>query len=107
MGRPAITLRERIASGGRLLLAEVSPPQSADPAPLREVARRYAGKVHALGLSDNRDRVAMAALAAAALVAAEGIEPILHVTTRDRNRIALVAEALGAQALGIRNLLCT
>ena len=49
----------------------------------------------------------MSALAAAALVAAEGLEPILHVTTRDRNRIALVSEALGAQALGIRNLLCT
>jgi methylenetetrahydrofolate reductase (NADPH) len=49
----------------------------------------------------------MAALAAASLVASEGIEPILHVTTRDRNRIALVSEALGAQALGIRNVLCT
>jgi methylenetetrahydrofolate reductase (NADPH) len=49
----------------------------------------------------------MSALAAASLVAAEGLEPILHVTTRDRNRIALVSEALGAQALGIRNLLCT
>jgi methylenetetrahydrofolate reductase (NADPH) len=49
----------------------------------------------------------MAALAAAALVAAEGLEPILHVNTRDRNRIALVSEALGAQALGVRNVLCT
>jgi len=46
-------------------------------------------------------------LAAAVLVAKEGVEPILHVTTRDRNRIALVSEALGAQALGIRNVLCT
>jgi methylenetetrahydrofolate reductase (NADPH) len=49
----------------------------------------------------------MSALAAASLLKAEGLEPILHVTTRDRNRIALVSEALGAQALGIRNLLCT
>ena len=49
----------------------------------------------------------MAALAAATLVAGEGIEPILHVTTRDRNRIALVSEVLGAQALGVRNVLCT
>ena len=60
-----------------------------------------------MGVSDNRDRVAMSALAAASLLKAEGLEPILHVTTRDRNRIALVSEALGAQALGIRNLLCT
>jgi methylenetetrahydrofolate reductase (NADPH) len=74
---------------------------------VRGAAKSYAGKVHALGITDNRDRVSMSALAAASLAAAEGIEPILHVTTRDRNRIALVSEALGAQALGIRNLLCT
>jgi methylenetetrahydrofolate reductase (NADPH) len=49
----------------------------------------------------------MSALAAASLVAAEGVEPILHVTTRDRNRIALASECLGAHALGVRNLLCT
>lgn len=90
-----------------MLVAEITPPQTADAAPLREVARRFLGKVHALGISDNRDRVSMSALAAASLVAAEGIEPILHVNTRDRNRIALVSEALGARALGIRNLLCT
>jgi len=99
--------QERIASGGPLLVAEISPPQGADPAPVRETARRFAGKVHALGISDNRETVRMAALAAAALVAGEGVEPILHVTTRDRNRIALISEVLGAQALGIRNVLCT
>ena len=107
MSKPITSLQERIASGKPLLIAEISPPRGADPAPVREMAKRFAGKVHALGISDNRDRVSMAALAAASLVAAEGVEPILHVTTRDRNRIALVSEALGAQALGIRNLLCT
>ena len=107
MSKQATGLQERIASGKAILLAEISPPRGADPAPVRAAAKRYAGKVHALGVSDNRDRVAMSALAAASLVAAEGVEPILHVTTRDRNRIALVSEALGAQALGIRNLLCT
>ncbi len=101
------SFQERITSGGPLLVAEISPPQGADPAPVRALAKRFAGKVHALGVSDNREMVRMAALAAAALVAAEGVEPILHVTTRDRNRIALVSEALGAQALGIRNVLCT
>ena len=100
-------LQNRIASGKTILLAEVHPPQSGDPAPLRTAARRYAGKVHAVGVSDNRDRVSMSALAAASLMKEEGLEPILHMTTRDRNRIALVSEALGAQALGIRNLLCT
>ena len=107
MSTQATGLQERVASGKAILLAEIHPPQGADPAPLRAVAKRYAGKVHAVGVSDNRDRVAMSALAAASLLKAEGLEPILHVTTRDRNRIALVSEALGAQALGIRNLLCT
>jgi methylenetetrahydrofolate reductase (NADPH) len=107
MIQQATTLQKRLESGEQVLIAEISPPRGADAAILRETARRCAGKVHALGLSDNRDRVSMSALAAAALVAAEGVEPILHVTTRDRNRIALVSEALGAQALGIRNLLCT
>jgi len=107
MSTQATGLQERIASGKTILLAEIHPPRGADPAPLRAAAKRYAGKVHAVGVSDNRDRVAMSALAAASLLKAEGLEPILHVTTRDRNRIALVSEALGAQALGIRNLLCT
>ena len=107
MNTAATGLQKRIASGKTILLAEIHPPQSGDPAPLRAAARRYVGKVHAVGVSDNRDRVAMSALAAASVLKAEGLEPILHVTTRDRNRIALVSEALGAQALGIRNLLCT
>lgn len=100
-------LHQRIESGRPLLLAEISPPCGGDPASLLEAARRFAGKVHALGISDNRDRVCMSALAAASLVAAEGLETILHVVTRDRNRIALVSDYLGAGALGIRNLLCT
>jgi methylenetetrahydrofolate reductase (NADPH) len=49
----------------------------------------------------------MSAMAAASLAAQEGVEPILHVSTRDRNRAALVSDCLGAQALGVRNLLCT
>src|SRR4030042_3165818 len=107
MSTQATGLQKRIAAGKTILLAEIHPPQGADPAPLRAAARHSAGKVHAVGVSDTRDRVAMSALAAASLLKTEGLEPILHVTTRDRNRIALVSEALGAQALGIRNLLCT
>ena len=100
-------LQQQIESGGRILLAEISPPPSGDAAAVRETARRYVGKVDALGISDNRDRTRMSALAAASLVLAEGVEPILHVVTRDRNRIALVSDCLGAAALGIRNILCT
>lgn len=97
----------RVQSGGRVLLAEIFVDARADAAAVGQLGRRYAGKVHAVGVSDNRDQVGMAALAAASLIASQGVETILHVTTRDRNRIALVSEALGARALGIRNILCT
>jgi methylenetetrahydrofolate reductase (NADPH) len=100
-------LQKRIETGGTLLLAELHPPCGSDASPVRQAARQYAGRVHALVVSDNRDRVCMSAMAAASVVASQGIEPILTVLTRDRNRIALVSEFLGAQALGIRNLLCT
>jgi methylenetetrahydrofolate reductase (NADPH) len=100
-------LLERIESGEPILAAEVSPPLGADPAPVREMAKRFAGKVHALGVCDNRDRVGMSALVAAVLVRESGVEPILHVVTRDRNRVALVSHYLGALAMGIRNVLCT
>ena len=107
MNNKPTDLQQRLESGKRVLLAEISPPAEAAPAGVQQLAKRFAGKVHALGISDNRDRVGMAALAAASLVAGQGVEPILHVTTRDRNRIALVSEVLGAHALGIRNILCT
>jgi len=88
--------QEKIKSGAAVLVVETAPPRGADPSPLREAAKAYAGKVNALGLSDNRDGARMSALAAAALVAAEGVEPILHMVTRDRNRLALISECLGA-----------
>jgi len=99
--------QKRIESGKPILIAELSPPKGADPAPVRTAAKSFVGKVHALGVSDNRDGVHMSAIAAASLILSEGVEPIMHMTTRDRNRISLVSDCLGAQALGIRNLLCT
>ena len=103
----ATRLQARLESGRPVLIAQVSPPAGGDAGAMRAVARQFAGKVHALGISDNRREVRMSALAAAALAAGEGVEPLLHVTTRDRNRIALASDCLGASALGIRNVLCT
>ncbi|HQP97180.1 MAG TPA: methylenetetrahydrofolate reductase [bacterium] len=107
MAKEQTALHKRIESGKQILLAEISPPTGSDSSVLIATATRYAGKVHALGISDNRHGVCMSALAAASLVAAQGVEPILHVVTRDRNQIALIADCLGADALGIRNVLCT
>jgi methylenetetrahydrofolate reductase (NADPH) len=96
-----------LRSGEPLLVVEITPSKSADPAPVRASAKRFAGKVHAVGVGDNRHGVCMSALAAAAILAAEGVEPIMHMVTRDRNRMALLACCLGAEALGVRNILCT
>jgi len=106
MSKPT-DLQQCLESGRRLILAEIAPQADAAAAGVQELARRFVGKVHALGVSDNRERLGMAALAAASLVAGQGVEPILHVTTRDRNRIALLSDLLGAHALGIRNVFCT
>lgn len=100
-------LQSRLEAGKPALIAQVSPPANGNADEMRTLARGFAGKVHALGVLDNNRGVRMSALAAASLVAAEGVEPILHVATRDRNRIALDSDRLGAAALGIRNVLCT
>jgi methylenetetrahydrofolate reductase (NADPH) len=100
-------LQEHIRSGKSMLLAEIKPPKSADPDVVRKIVKKFSSHVNALGISDNRDEVSMSALAAAAIAVSEGMEPILHMVTRDRNRIGLISDCLGAYALGIRNLLCT
>jgi methylenetetrahydrofolate reductase (NADPH) len=100
-------LQKRIESGKPIILSEIAPPMSPDASFVRSLAKRLGGRVHALGVSDNRDGVHVSALAAATIVASEGVEPLLHMTTRDRNRAALVSDCLGAYALGIRNILCT
>jgi methylenetetrahydrofolate reductase (NADPH) len=100
-------LQKRVESGEQIILAEIAPPKTPDAAQVRALAKSFAGKVHALGVSDNRDGVAASALSAASLVLAEGVEPILHMTTRDRTRTALISDCLGAEMLGIHNILCT
>jgi methylenetetrahydrofolate reductase (NADPH) len=107
MKRTVSGLQEMLGAGKPVILAEIKPPHGADPGAIRTQVKSYAGRVSALGISDNRDEIRVSALAAAALAVAEGVEPILHVTTRDRNRIGLVSDCLGAAALGIRNILCT
>lgn len=100
-------LQKRIKNGKTILISEIKPPRNGDPETLKNIAYEYAGKVCALGLSDNRDDISMSAMAASSIVAQAGIEPIMHMITRDKNRIALVSDFLGAQALGINNVLLT
>ena len=83
------------------------PPRGGDPARVLAAARSLRGWVHAVNVTDgSRAVMRMSSLAVCRLLLDAGIEPVLQLACRDRNRIALQAELLGAQALGIRNLLC-
>jgi methylenetetrahydrofolate reductase (NADPH) len=100
------TFAERLRDGHFVMTAEVAPPVSCDPDDLRRKAAPLKSLVDAVNVTDGAGaRAAMSALAAAALLHDMGIEPILQITCRDKNRIALQAELMGAAALGIRNLL--
>jgi methylenetetrahydrofolate reductase (NADPH) len=89
-----------------VITAELSPPVSTDPSEFVERALGLRGLVTAINVTDGAgSRAHMSSLAAAHFLVRNGVEPILQMTCRDRNRIALQAELLGAAALGIRNIL--
>ena len=90
-----------------MVTGELVPPRSPDPGIVRRAAQRLRGLVDAVNVTDNATaRVGMTPLAAAMLAAGEGLDPVLQLTCRDRNRLALTADLLGAHALGIRAVLC-
>ncbi len=100
------SLKEGLRSGRFVITAEIVPPASCDPADLTTKVEALKGLADAVNVTDGAGgRSHMGSLAAAALLLQAGIEPILQITTRDRNRIALQNELLGAAALGIENLL--
>jgi 5,10-methylenetetrahydrofolate reductase len=98
------TLLER---GTFVVTAELAPPDSADPAALHRRAQPLRDAVDALNVTDAAGaHCHLSSLAACVLLRQMGCEPILQLTCRDRNRIALQSEILGAAALGLDNLLC-
>jgi methylenetetrahydrofolate reductase (NADPH) len=100
------TLQEKLAAGRFVITVEVTPPVSFERADLVAKAAPLKGLADAVNVTDGAGaRPHMGALAAAAILAQEGIEPILQLTCRDRNRIALQGDLMGAAALGIHNLL--
>jgi methylenetetrahydrofolate reductase (NADPH) len=93
-------------SGKFVITAEVAPPVSADPADLLNRALPLKGVATAVNLTDGAGAKAhMSSIASAVLLMQNGIEPILQMTCRDRNRLALESDLIGAAALGIRNVL--
>jgi len=100
------TLQQRLHQGRFVMTAELAPPVSCDAQELLAKAAALKGLADAVNVTDGAGaRAHMAALAAATLLLGAGIEPILQITCRDKNRLALQGEMMGAAALGIRNLL--
>lgn len=95
---------ELVHRGEFVVTAELNPPKSAAGSVVRRRASALKGYVDAVNVTDsNRAVVAMAAIPAALLVREAGVDPIVQVTGRDRNRIALQADLLGAAALGLEH----
>jgi len=104
---PASRLEEVLRSRQFAITTEITPPVSCDAEDLLAKARPLANLADAVNVTDGASaRAHLSAPLAAALLVRAGIEPILQLTCRDRNRIALQADLMGAAASGVRNLLC-
>ena len=100
-------LKEVLKQGRFAVTAECGPPRGADPDAVTNKAVLLKGKVDAVNVTDNQTAIVrMSSLAACTLLKSEGLDPVLQVVVRDRNRIALQSDILGASALGIGNVLC-
>jgi methylenetetrahydrofolate reductase (NADPH) len=99
---------ERILeSGGFVVTSECGPPRGADPEVIRKKGNLLKGVVDAVNVTDNQTSVVrMSSLASCILLKEMGFDPILQMVCRDRNRIAIQSDMLGAAALGIHNVLC-
>lgn len=100
------TLEKILTAGKFAATAELGPPKNADADVIRKKAKLLKGFCDGVNITDNQTAIVrMSSIAAAALAVQEGLEPIMQVTCRDRNRLAMQADMLGAYALGVRNLL--
>jgi methylenetetrahydrofolate reductase (NADPH) len=99
-------LSEKLSTGTSALLAGCLPPGTADAASVKRLAACFPAALDGVVVADNPSKVRGSALACAALLASEKIEPMLSLITRDRNRVALESDVLGAAALGVRGFFC-
>ena len=100
-------LKRVLDKGEFAVTAECGPPRGADPDAVLKKAKLLKEKVDAVNVTDNQTAIVrMSSLAACSLLKSAGLDPVLQVVVRDRNRIALQSDVLGASAMGIRNILC-
>ncbi len=99
--------KEKIESNQFIWCGEIGPPQSCDGDVIRNKSKYFKGYVDAVNITDNQTAIArLSSIASAKILIDEGVEPIIQITCRDRNRLAIQSDLLGAAALGIRNVLC-
>ena len=100
-------LKKVLEKGEFAVTSECGPPKGADPEVVLEKAETLRGKVDSVNVTDNQTAIVrMSSMAACSLIKNAGLDPVLQMVVRDRNRIALQSDILGASALGIRNVLC-
>jgi methylenetetrahydrofolate reductase (NADPH) len=100
-------LERVLTTGGFAVTTEITPPKHSNGSRVAEIGKRMQGYVDSFNLTDNPAGVVrMSSLAASVILVQQGQDPVLHMTCRDRNRIGLQSDLLGAYALGVRNVLC-
>ena len=100
-------LQQVLDRGGFAVTAECGPPRGTDPEIIRKKGDLLKGCVDAVNVTDNQTAIVrMSSIAACSHLVAMGIEPVMQMVTRDRNRIALQSDIMGAYSLGIKNILC-
>lgn len=99
-------LERALSEKGFAVTAEVGPPKGSDPDKIRHKGEILRGFADAFNVTDNQTAVVrMSSLAGCCILLDMGLEPIMQITCRDRNRIALQSDVLGAAAVGVRNIL--
>lgn len=100
-------LERVLKSGTFAVTGELGPPKNSDPDVVREKARILKGNVDAVNITDCQTAIVrMSSIGAGLIAKAEGIEPVIQMTCRDRNRISMQSDLLAASAMGLKNLLC-
>jgi len=100
-------LEKLLASGKFAVTSELGPPKGTDVAAIEKKAGYLKGKVDAVNITDNQTAIVrMSSIATSKILIDLGLEPVMQMVSRDRNRLAMQSDLFGAYALGIRNVLC-
>ncbi|RPJ34936.1 MAG: methylenetetrahydrofolate reductase, partial [Planctomycetaceae bacterium] len=105
--KPNSKLASAIQSTAFIVTAEILPPPAAEEAAIRAAADVMGDSLAAVSVADNHSGIGTSSLAVSSVLLGLGREPIYQVVTRDRNRIAIQSDLLGAATLGIKNVVCT